>query len=219
MKNLFKKFFHQCLIAVLSFSLANAAEKVDLSCSEQDAKIFVDGMLVGNGTAKIAVNKGECVNVKVTKVGFVTIEKNYCNKKGTSLPDKDFIKMEQDDAFTSSMSTDIANVDIIVKATETNLETWKVLNSIVLSYFDVIELTDKETSYLRTAWSAQTFKTGMVRTRFIVKSDPGGYRVKLVSEFTSSVSASVKSDELFKEWDRVLRKYSGIISDLQARIK
>lgn len=197
-----------------------ATEKVTITCSEQDAKIFVDGIPVGTGTTKISVGNGECVNVKVTKVGFITVEKNYCIKKKESLPDKDFIKLEIDEAYTSSVSTDIANVDIVIRlANATNPDTWKSLNNIILTYFDVIELTDRETSYLRTAWAVQSFKSGVVRTRFIVKNDANGFKVKLVSEVSYSSMASVKNDELFREWDRVLRKYESIISDLQSRLK
>lgn len=205
---------------IVSASTSFAIEKVVISCSEQDAKIYVDGVLVGTGTTKISVNSGECVNVKISKVGFVDVEKNYCLKsKKESLPDKDFIKMEVDEAYTSSVSTDIANVDIVIRTANPVNDTWKGLNNIILSYFDVIELTDKETSYLRTAWAVQSFKSGVVRTRFIVKNDPNGYKVKLVSEVAYSPNATVKNDEAFREWDRVLRKYENLISDLQSRLK
>lgn len=193
------------------------SEKVTISCSEQDAQIFVDELLVGNGSTKITVKKGECINVKITKIGFVTIEKNYCNKKGDSFPEKDFIKLEVDEAYTSSISTQIANIDITLKVNAQSADTWKVLNNVILSYFDVIELTDKETSYLRTAWAIQTFNSVTVRTRLIVKSDPNGYKVKLVSEVSNS--ARPKTDESFQEWNRVLRKYENVIIDLQSGVK
>lgn len=217
--NYMKKIFLNFALLITSLSLF-ATEKVTISCSEQDAKIYVDGVLVGNGTAKISVDNKECVNVKITKVGFITAEKNYCIKKKESLPDKDFIKLEVDEAYTSSVSTDIANVDIVIRVASGNTpETWKSLNNIILSYFDVIELTDKETSYLRTAWAVKTFPSGVVRTRFIVKNDENGFKVKLVSEVSNYVNATVKNDEHFREWDRVLRKYESIISDLQSRLK
>jgi hypothetical protein len=99
---------------------------------------------------------------------------------------------------------------------------WKLINQIVLSYIDVIEMTDKETGYLRTSWSLKTFRQNTVRTRMIVKessSDPLTFKVKLVSEASGIPMTSVKSDELYKEWDRVLRSYSNVISEFQARVK
>jgi hypothetical protein len=194
-------------------------DKVLITCSEQDAKIYVDGVLVGTGSTKISVGSNECVNVKIVKVGFLTVEKNYCDKRGVSLPDKDFIKLEVDDAFTSSVSTDIANVDIVIRVANPNDDSWKILNSVILTYFDVIELTDKETSYLRTAWAVQSFKSGIVRTRVIIKGDQNGYRAKLVSELSNSLTSTVKNDEAFHEWERVLRKYEALITDLQSRLK
>lgn len=207
------------LIAAITLSFTSKTEKITISCSEQDANIYVDGLLVGNGSTKLSIKKGECVNVKITKTGFVTVERNYCDKKGNSIPDKDFIKLEVDQAYTSSISTKVANVDITLLVEKPGIESWKMLNNIILSYFDVIELTDKETSYLRTAWAIQTFNSAtMVRTRFIVKSDPNGYKVKLVSEI-SNLFIKGQTDESFREWDRVLRKYDNLITDLQARVR
>lgn len=197
-----------------------ASEKIQFSVSEQDAKIFVDGVLVGNGQATIVVPKNACVNVKVVKVGFLPAEKNYCNKKGfAEPPSKDYLKLEVDEAYVASIQTDIANVDIGVKPRTEGPDAWKNLNQIVVSYFDVIELSDKETSYLRTAWAVQSFKSGVVRTRFIVKGAQDGFKVKLVSEISNTPGVSVKNDESFKEWDRVLRKYEGLITEIQSRIR
>jgi hypothetical protein len=208
------------MFMLASFNAAFASEKIEVSCSEQDAKIFVDGVLVGNGQAKIVVPKNSCVNIKVSKVGFLSMEKNYCNKKGfAEPPEKDYIKLEVDEAYVASVQTDIANVDIGVKPKTEGPDAWKNLNQIVVSYFDVIELSDKETSYLRTAWAVQSFKSGVVRTRFIVKGAQDGYKVKLVSEISNTPGVSVKNDESFKEWDRVLRKYEGLIQEIQSRIK
>jgi hypothetical protein len=61
-----------------------------------------------------------------------------------------------------------------------------------------------------------------IRTRLIIKessSEPLVFKVKLISEESNLPLTSVKSDELYKEWDRVLRSYSDIISELQARLK
>ena len=83
-------------------------------------------------------------------------------------------------------------------------------------------MTDKETGYLRTAWSLKTFMQNTVRTRIIIKessNDPLVFKVKLISESSGLPMTSVKSDELYKEWDRVLRSYSNVISEFQARVK
>ena len=69
-------------------------------------------------------------------------------------------------------------------------------------------MTDKETGYLRTAWSLKSFMQNTIRTRIIIKetsTEPLVFKIKLVSESSGLPLTSVKSDELYKEWDRVLR--------------
>jgi len=50
-------------------------------------------------------------------------------------------------------------------------------------------------------------------------TDPLTYKIKLVSEESKKPGTSVKNDELYREWDRVLRKYSNVIDELQSRLK
>ena len=198
--------------------------KIDLGISESDAEIVINGKLVGKGNTEVTVPSKSCVTVVVRKVGYLTEKIEFCNKKGMTPPPKSYyIEMKPDDAYDASIQTDIANIDIELKVnTMEKDKAWKLINQIVLSYIDVIEMTDKETGYLRTAWSLKTFKQNTIRTRIIVKessSDPLTFKAKLISEESGQAMTSVKSDELYREWDRVLRSYSDVIGEFQARIK
>ncbi|MCK9401954.1 MAG: hypothetical protein M0Q26_01010 [Chitinophagaceae bacterium] len=205
-------------------TLALNAQSVTVSASEPDAKIIVDGQNLGTGTLKIKVPKGECVNVKIQKVGFLKYEQIYCNKKGgTPPPKQQYFELKRDDAEEASIKTDQANVDFSVEVNKKYdvSETWKLTTQIVTDYFDAIEVSDKETSYLRTAWSVQSFQQNTIRTRLIIKlgdSNPLTFKVKLVSEYSGTSGSSVKADEQFREWDRILRKYQNIISDFSTRL-
>lgn len=64
------------------------AQTVEVSASEADAKIIVDGQSLGTGSLKVKVPKNSCINVKVTKAGFLRYEQTYCNKKGMTEPPK-----------------------------------------------------------------------------------------------------------------------------------
>ncbi|MGB0165319.1 MAG: hypothetical protein ACPF8V_00560, partial [Luteibaculum sp.] len=131
------------------------------------------------------------------------------------------IKMQEDDAFIASVSSDIANVDINITTDLEEKEAWRLMSQIITTYFDIIEITDRETGYLRTAWTVQSFKQNTIRTRLIVKlgsTDPLTYRVKVVSEQSNEAATSAKSDERFSAWDRILRKYEGSIGELQSRL-
>ena len=209
------------MLVVSSTIYANKA-KVQFSTSEQDANIFVDGKLMGKGNLEILIPNDACVKVRVEKVGFLTYQIEFCNKKKQTKPPKSYyMEMHRDDAYDASIQTDIANIDIEINTKKNKDDAWKLINQIVLSYLDVIEVTDKETGYLRTAWQLKTFKQNTIRTRIIVKeasSNPLSFKIKLISEESRAPLTSVKSDELYREWDRVLRKYKDIISEMQSRL-
>jgi len=205
-------------------SIIVGKKKIELGVSESDAEIYINGKLVGKGTTVVTVAKDDCVTVIIKKIAFLTERIEFCNKKNMTSPPKTYyIEMKRDDAYDASIQTDIANIDIELKCNTIGKDkAWKLINQIVLTYIDVIEMTDKETGYLRTAWSLKTFRQNTVRTRMIIKessSEPLVFKVKLISEASGLPMTSVKSDELYKEWDRVLRSYSNVISEFQARIK
>ena len=212
------------LFTILFFSISAIAGKkeIQFSVSEPDAKIFVDGKLMGTGQLEIIVQSHACVTVKVEKASFLTGIIEFCNKPEFAPPPKTYyMQLEKDDSYDATEATDVANIDIEIKTTKTEIEAWKLLSQIITSYFDIIEITDRETGYLRTSWIAQTFKQRTIRTRMIVKlgsTDPLTYKIKLVSEQAGAAQTSVKSDELFKEWDRVLRKYKEVIHEIQTRL-
>lgn len=199
-------------------------KKIEVGASESDAEIYLNGKQIGKGSALVTVPKDDCVTVMAKKIGFLVERIEFCNKKGMTSPPKTyFIEMQRDDAYDASIQTDIANVDIEMNCNIMDKEqAWKLMNQIILSYIDVIEMTDKDTGYLRTAWSLKTFMQNTIRTRIIIKetsTDPLVFKIKLVSEASGLPLTSVKSDELYKEWDRVLRSYSDVIGEFQARLK
>lgn len=219
--------FVLALLALLFISISNPAiagkKKIIFSTSEQDAKIFIDGKLMGSGQVEVIVLSNSCVTVRVEKVGFLIETINFCNKKGSAVPPKSYyVQMRHDDAYDASVQTDIANIDIEIKTSLDELDAWRLMSQIITSYFDVIEVTDRETGYLRTAWVVQSFQQNTIRSRVIVKlgnSDPLVYKVKLVSEESRAPGTSVKSDELYREWDRVLRRFENIAEELRSRLQ
>jgi hypothetical protein len=210
------------LVLTAGVNVYAGKKEVRFSVSEPDAKIYVDGKLMGSGQLVITIPAYACVVVKVEKLSFLTGTVEFCNKPDFTPPPKTYYyPMEKDDAYDASDATDMANIDIEIKTTKSEVEAWKLLSQIITSYFDVIEVTDRETGYLRTSWVVQSFKQQTVRTRIIVKlgeSDPLTYKIKLVSEVANSGQISVKSDEFFKEWDRILRKYREVIHEVQTRL-
>lgn len=198
---------------------------VRVNTTPSDATIKVDGKPVGTGEYTIKVVDGACVEVIVEREGFVRIIKNFCNQSNMQAPPaNEHIPLKTDEAYTSSIQSDQANVNfaITVGETRTQEDAWKIMNGIVTNYFDVIEMADKETSYIRTAWAMKNFENKTIRTRVIVKPGNTGtlqYIVKMQSEFSEAENTGAKEDEKFKEWPRLLNTYKDIISEMQARLK
>lgn len=222
--SLFKILLSLVLVLGISFTASAGKKKILISCSEPDAAIYSNGVKVGTGQAEVMILKNSCVTINIEKTGFLNVEETICNKKGFPSPPKTkYFEMLPDPAFDASVQTDMANTDVEVKLNPNrdNIESWQILNQVVTNYFDVIEISDRETGYLRTAWNMQNFTNAAVRTRLIIKIgtlEPLSYKVKLVSEIGES-GISVKSDHKFAEWDRVLRSYETVIDQIVSRLK
>jgi hypothetical protein len=189
-----------------------------VTTSNPNAAITVNGKPAGNGSAKVKVLGNSCVKISADIEGFYAKYVEFCNNGMIKLPKAHFIELEKDQAYESSEATDFANVDINIRPKKALNETWKPINSLVLQYIDAIEISDKENMYLRTAWVSQNFNSGIVRTRIIIKTAGAEqFSVKLISE-KAPPGSSVKDDEKFVPYDRVLRKYTKIIEEIQNRI-
>ena len=144
---------------------------VNINTSPSDTEIMVNGKVVGLGNYNLKVAKDKCKEVQVNKKGFLRVKKNYCNTTDYQEPPAiDHIEMVVDEAFATSISTDLANVKFTVDVRDgmTEIEAWKVLSQIVTTEFDELEVIDKETGYLRTAWQVENFNGSTIRTRVIV---------------------------------------------------
>ncbi len=224
MNNFLKLSMGIALIILVNLSAFAGKKNILISCSQPDAAIFSNGIKVGTGQAEVVVLSDACVTINIEKVGYQKVEETICNKKGfPKVPQTKYFEMIADPAYDASVQTDMANIDVEIKLNlnRDNVESWKILNQVVTNYFDVIEISDRETGYLRTAWNNQNFDNATVRTRLIVKIgtlEPLSYKVKLVSEI-GEAGTSVKSDHKFAEWDRVLRTYESVIDQLVSRLK
>ena len=188
--------------------------------TEADALIFVDGKQISTTTTQIKIEPYATVNVRVEKVGYITQERNYINDNNHELPGTDYIKLEKDDAFESSMMTDLANRDIDIRTSHNEDDSWKLIARIITNHFDVIQISDKTTGYMCTAWVVKNFKSATVRSRLIIKTtsnEPLTYKAKLISEIAPSGTSS-SHDENFRVWDRLLRNFENVIPEMQSRL-
>jgi len=203
-------------------NIALKDKQVAIRTTPEDASIKIDGRVMGSGEYKLTVPYNQCVEVIIEKAGFVVSKKNYCNDGVAPMPVSEHTILPVDEAFTSSIQSDQSNVNFTIETSKVEADAWKILSQITMNYFDNIELADKETGYIRTSWNSKNFANNTIRTRIIVKQAdimPLKYTIKLVSEFSGKPKTSVKEDESFLPWDRILNTYKDVISEFQSRMR
>lgn len=197
----------------------------------EEARIIVNEKQVGSGSYQVQIPYNHCQVVKVAQPGFLTFVQEYCNKLNEELPLAENVSLRLDGSYQASSASDQANVNVTIEVNKNMKEeqAWKLLSSIVLSYFDVLENSDSLTGYLRTAWQIKAWgvsapNESVVRTRVILKriSDmPLRYSLKIVSEKNKDGLRrdwSTKDDENFQSWDRILNTYKDVVSEAQTRL-
>lgn len=198
---------------------------VAVNATPKTAAIFVGRDMVARGSYNVIVKNNACVDVRVIEPGYGRDYRRFCNRENTPLESEVQVDLPQDEAYSASIHSDQANVNFTIEVgpSKTPDQAWQIISQVILGKFDVIEITDKETGYLRTAWQvANNYSTNTIRTRVIVKigdTNPLKYIVKIASEQSGFPKTSVKDDDSFEEWDRILNTYKDIINELQARLR
>ncbi len=186
----------------------------------------------GIGGAQVQIPSNACTEVIVSQPGFLSFRQSYCARPGDTIPPEEIVTLKQDASYSASEASDQANANITVEVGKNVKEeqAWKLLSSIVLNYFDVLENSDSQTGYLRTAWQIKSWGVNnvndrVVRTRVILKrvsDSPLRYSLKIVSEKNKDGLGdkwSTQDDENYEAWDRILNTYKDVISEAQTRLK
>ncbi len=224
-----KKSLLKATVFVLPFLFAfyttGYAQKVNITTNPQSARIYVNGVKMGAGALVVTIPSNQCVTVQVTEDGFLSEERTYCKKRGVTPPPKtDYIQLDVDESFTSSVQSEFANIDITldVKKDRTKAEAWRTIVSTILGKFDVLEMNDEKSGYLRTNWIGVTYKRNTLRMRVIVKQtgdDPLQYKMKFITEISNRSGTPFTADEQFQPFGRVLKKYDGFLDEMQTKLK
>ncbi|MDF2449394.1 MAG: hypothetical protein K0R26_1898 [Bacteroidota bacterium] len=219
------KQFILTLLMALSITIHAKDKEFTVTASQPQAKIYVNGREVGQGSAKIKVPAYGSVKVEVKMEGFRKREVTYYNDSEHPKLDKFYtIELFPDEAYENSIpGANVANENITINTEKAEDKAWKVISEVVTNHFDILEVSDKSTGYIRTSWNVQNIGGKTIRTRVIIKGassdSKASYKVKLVSEYSDGEDINVKNDESFKPWDRILKKYKDIVPELQDRLK
>lgn len=197
-------------------------KKVTVSVIPRTAEIWVNGVQVGKGSYELKIKDGDQALILAREPGYVPENITFYNDKAHPVPPKLYtMTLLKDPSYESSTSTDIVNKDIDIQTKRAEEEAWRLITQIVSGAFDVIEVTDMKSGYLRTAWTVNRFPPGAsIRTRVIVKMgnpSPLSYKVKIVTEWAPA-GTSTRDDEKWTEWDRILRIHLNLIPEIQTRL-
>ena len=213
------------LFFLFAFATISHAQKITITTSPQTARIYVNGVKMGAGSLVVTVPSNQCVTVEVREDGYLSEERTYCKKRGVTPPPKnDYIQLDADESYTSSVQSEFANIDITldIKKDRTKAEAWKTIVSTILGKFDVLEMNDEKSGYLRTNWIGVTYKRNTLRMRVIVKQtgdDPLQYKMKFITEISNRSGTPFTADEQFMPFGRVLKKYDGFLDEMQTKLK
>lgn len=133
-----------------------------------DARIFVNQKQAGVGSFSVKINEGTCAQVRVEQAAFLPEVREYCAQDNAPPPPlEDAVMLKPDESYSASVPSDQANLNITIEvgASRSEEQAWRLLSSIVLSHFDILENSDRETGYLRTAWQSKSYADGAVIVR------------------------------------------------------
>jgi hypothetical protein len=116
------------LTGTASLMQATASDRVTVTSSPETARIYVDGVQMGTGKVVVKVAKCACV---------------------TDPPSSDYVQLQEDESYTSSIESNIANTEIQVNVhpAKSKEEAWKEIVAVVLEKFDVLENSDEKSGY------------------------------------------------------------------------
>lgn len=214
---MYKKLF---LILTFSFVLIAAeAQTKKIVVQPQETKIYIDGNYVGDGVYTLKFTRqDDFFSVKLELPGYVT--------KNVKVFRQDTRKtisytMVEDDSVIGSSSSSLANkyFTVVVRDGLDEDNAWKILNQVLLNYFDEIQTSDKSSGFINTPWVVHTFPVSevKVRTRVQIKqvtNEGLAYQIRVSSE----ISPLNSKDYNYKAWDRVLKQYEPIINEMQQRL-
>lgn len=213
------------LVAAIVPQQTNAKEKKTVYVTPETAKIYYNGQEVGNGSYTIVFGRDEdFVVLKFEAPGYIsrTVKLFKNNPKKTIS-----YELYADEAFNGSMGSDegvdLANkfFSVTCKKGMTEDIAWKRLMNIAVTNFENVEVRDKAAGWIKTGWVNTTFTYQIVRTRLEIQvqfteENELSYRVKISSEIADKDCGT--SNQCFSKYDRILRKYESVISELQTSL-
>ena len=220
-----KKIFFLSLALASTLAVFAAKNVKTIHVTPENAKIFINGQEVGNGTYTYKFDKHtDFVVLKFEAPGYIT-RKNIRLLKDNPKETVAYTLYE-DEALKQSVGSndgvDIANkwMTITCKKGMTEDKVWRRLMNVAVDNFENVEVRDKAAGWIKTAWKDTNFESGQtVRTRLEVRIVSGGedeeelsYKIRVSSEIKET---DCMGDQCYEKFPRVLRKFYDVLNDMQ----
>lgn len=190
------------------------------------AEFYADGILVtkGKNSATFQIYKDKPTQLIVRAEGFIEYTKMvYFNQEGSSINLTS--ELTVDKAYTASEpGAAIANkrTEVMIKKGMSRDDAIQRMKYYISELFESLEVNDNVAGWYRTVWNMEEYKDDhkIIRTRYEIKEIPdnGDGKLKFKLLLQSQVSYNGTKDEDFREWDRVLKKYAKLHTDIQSLI-
>lgn len=208
-------------VADLDFTIVTAPEA--------GGAVYVNKIPKGNAPVRYTekkVNKNGIWVISAEKAGTISYPAtNYTyNQLDKMKPRIVTIRLDPDQAFTETVSVEIANnwLTIAPRHTDDQDVVWMKIVSIVTDNFPDVEHMDRSSFYLRTAWRVRDYGLSAIRSRLIVKlgtADPLSIKIQLESQrAVKKAQSSGISAEDYLPYDRVLTKDKETIDFLRDQL-
>lgn len=210
------------LLFIITCSTASAQKKT-IHVVPEEAKIFVDGNEVGNGSYTVKFKSSiDFFMLRFECPGYIT---RHVKLLRTNPQKTVSYTMDEDEAMLNSVGgegTDIANrwFDVTCRKGLTEDVVWKRLMNVAVNNFEEVEVRDKAAGWIKTRWRTTAFKNQVVRTRMEVRmsfleENELSYRARIVSEIKDR---DCLGNQCFMKYNRVLKQYESVIQDLQTTV-
>lgn len=214
------------LIAVVALLLTVPAisfpSQKKITVIPAEAKIYVDGQYVADGSYVLKFNKkNEVYVIKLECEGYATKENLRVLRSDTR--QSIVYTLQKDDTLEGSVATELANRYFTIRVRENVSveQAWKLLTQTLLNYYDEIQTSDRSSGFMNTAWAYQTFPMAekKVRTRVLIKEITNDETLTYQIRVSSEIADIDAGQQGFKAWGRVLKKYEPLINEMQMRLQ
>lgn len=188
------------------------------------AEFFADGIMVtkGKNSATFQLHKEKPTQLIVRAEGFLEYSKMiYFTEEGNSINLTSELSIDK--AYTASEpGAAIANkrTEVMIKKGMSRDDAIQRMKYYISELFESLEINDNVAGWYRTVWNLEQYPDKIIRSRYEIKEIPdnGDGKLKFKLLLQSQVSYTGTKDEDFREWDRVLKKYAKLHTDIQSLI-